>query len=265
MTNCLKIGHRLLDGDQIISALVQYKLLETLVGQLLLDEALKEMPFSKQELLHTLTGGTDIPVPENFDLFISQWCQRQGFTPEYFKAVVVRELRIQKFKQLRFANQVESEFLRIKTDLDQVEYSLIQLTDLALAQEVYFQLRDDGAEFARLAQRYSLGSERQTGGWIGPISLSALPIEIATLFRNQQTGIVYGPVPVADIFWIVRLEQFTAARLTEATRTMLINRLYNQWLQTQVKVVTGTPGAIAVQPNAAMQPQTAVQSEEFQP
>jgi hypothetical protein len=247
MNSCLKIGNRLLDGDQIISALVQYKLLETLVGQLLLDEVLKEIPLSKHEVFYALVGVTDALVPEDFEGFISQWCQHEGYTPEYFKGVVVRELRVQKFKQLRFADQVESEFLRTKADLDQVEYSLIQLTDLALAQEVYFQLRDDGAEFAHLAQQYSLGSERQTGGWVGPVSMSTLPVEIAMLFRHQQPGIVYGPVPVGNEFWIARLEQFSAARLTEATRTTLINRLYNQWLQTQVKAVLGTPGAIAVQ------------------
>uniref|UniRef100_A0A832H0G3 peptidylprolyl isomerase n=1 Tax=Oscillatoriales cyanobacterium SpSt-402 TaxID=2282168 RepID=A0A832H0G3_9CYAN len=169
-------------------------------------------------------------------------------TLEYFKAVMLRELQLEKFKQLQFSDQVESEFLRIKSDLDQVEYSLIQLTDLALAQELYFQLRDDDECFTELAQHYSLGHERETGGWMGPVPLSTLPVEVASLFRNQHIGTVYGPIPVADSFWVVRLERFTAARLTEATRTQLIHRLYSQWLQTQVRAATETPGAIAVLP-----------------
>ena len=164
---------------------------------------------------------------------------------------MLRELRVQKFKQLRFADQVESEFLRIKSDLDHVEYSLIRLADLTLAQELYFQLRDDGVEFAYLAQQYSLGRERLSGGWVSPVSLSTLPIAVATLFRSEQVGVIYGPVPVSDEFWIVRLEQFTAARLTEATRVDLVDRLYTQWLQSQVKRITETPGMIAVQSDAA--------------
>lgn len=248
MSNCLKIGHRRLDGDQIISALVRYKLLEPLVGQFLLDDVIQEFPLSKEELFRILAGGVEAPIPDDFEGFINQWCHYKGVTLEYFKAVMLRELQLEKFKQLQFTEQVESEFLRIKSDLDQVEYSLIQVTDLALAQELYFQLRDDQESFAELAQHYSLGREGEAGGWIGPVPLSTLPIEVATLFRSKHIGTVYGPIPVADSFWVVRLERFTAARLTEATRTQLIQRLYSQWLQTQIKTATETPGAIAVIP-----------------
>jgi parvulin-like peptidyl-prolyl isomerase len=254
MSSCLKIGYRLLNGDELISALVQYKLLETLVGHVLLDEVFKEVPLLKQEVFNTLVGGaTDTPIPDDFDQFLTEWCQQKGVTLEYFQTVMMREWQRQKFKQLRFADQVESEFLRIKSDLDQVEYSLIQLESLALAQEVYFQLRDDGVEFAQLAQQHSLGSEQKTGGWVGPVPLSALSIELAALFRNQQTGIVYPPIRVGDRFWVVRLERFIAARLTETTRATVIDRLYTQWLQTQVQKVIDTPGAIAVQPEATHQ------------
>lgn len=250
MSSHLKIGHRLFNGDQIISALVQYKLLESLVGQVVLDEVIKKVPLSKQELFRCLAGISDAPIPDDFGSFLTQWCQHKGITLEYFRTVMLRELQLQKFKQLQFSNQVESEFLRIKSELDQVEYSRIQLTDFSLAQEVYFQLRDDGVEFAHLAQQYSLGSERETAGWVGPVSLAMLPIEVAALFRSEQTGVIYGPIPVNEGFWVVRLERYTAARLTETTRTHLINRMYTQWLQAQVRKVLNTPGAIAVQPEA---------------
>ena len=246
MSSCLKIGSRLLNSDQIISALVQYKLIEPLVGHLLLDEVFKEVPLLKQEVFHTLVGAIDAPIPDDFEGFLTQWCQQKEVTLDYFKTVIMREWQLQKFKQLRFADQVESEFLRIKSDLDRLEYSLIQLDDLSLAQEIYFQLRDDGVEFAQLAQEYSVGSERYTSGLVGPVALSTLPIDIATLFRNQQTGIVYAPVPVNNRFWVVRLERAIAARLTEVTRTAVVDRLYTQWLQMQVQKVIDTPGAIAV-------------------
>lgn len=248
MSTCLKIGHRLLTGDQIISGLIRYKLLEPLVGHVLLDDVIKEIPLSQQELWQALVGTTDAAMPENFEGFVQQWCQHKGVTVDYFNVVLLRELRVNKFKHLQFAHQVESEFLRSKSNFDQVDYSLIQLTDLSLAQELYFQLRDDGADFATLAQQYSLGGERHTGGRIGPLPMSSLPVEVATLFRNEQVGMIYGPVPVADRFWIVRLERLTAARLTEATRTDIINQLYDRWLQAQVRSVLAIPGTIAVQP-----------------
>lgn len=247
MSNSLKIGNRLFTGDQIISALVQYKLLEPLVGQVLLDDVIQEVLLSKQELFNALGGGANAPLPEDFESFIIQWCEHNGIAPDYLNAVLLRELRVEKFKHLYFAEQVESEFLRAKSTFDQVEYSLIQLTDLSLAQELYFHLRDDGADFARLARLYSVGSEREMEGWIGPVPMSTLPVEIANLFRGGQLGAIYGPVPIADRFWVVRLERLTAARLTEATRANLMNNLYNRWLQSQIKTLMATPGTIAVQ------------------
>lgn len=249
MSTCLKIGNRLFDGEQIISALVRYKILDVLVEQVLLDEVIQDISLSKQELFHAITGATNAPIPEDFGGFLIQWCQRQGITPTYLHTVMLRELRVKKFKQLYFANQVESEFLRAKSDFDQVEYSLIQLTDLPLAQELYFQLRDDGADFSQLAKQYSLGSERHSGGWMGPVPLSTLPADITSLFRSGQPGTVYGPIPVADRFWLIRLERLTTARLTETLRRNLIEQLCTRWLQSQVETLMATPGTIAVQLN----------------
>jgi hypothetical protein len=251
MNTCLKIGNRLLDGDQIISALVQYKLLEPLVGQILLDELLRNVPLSKQELVQALMGSSHASIPEDFNAFLTQWCKEQGITPTYLDTVLLRELRIEKFKQLRFATQIESEFLRHKSDFDQIEYSLIQVANLAFAQELYFQLRDDGADFAQLAQQFSLGVERQVGGWIGPVPLSTLPIEVANLLREGRLGVIYGPVPIADRFWLVRLERLLSARLTAATRINLIDRLYTQWLQTQVQAFIASPGSIGIQSHSS--------------
>lgn len=245
MSSCLKIGSRLLDSDQMISALVQYKLLEPLVGHLLLDEVFKEVPLLKQEVCQAMIGRSEIP--ENFEQFILQWCEQKDITLEYFQSVIVRDWQLQKFKQLQFGSQVESEFLRMKPDLDQVEYSLIQVEDQAFAQELYFQLRDDGVEFAQLAREHSLGREKQSEGWVGPVALSSLPIDISNQFRHQKTGIVYPPISIDQRFWIVRLERSIAARLTDATRAQVIDRLYNHWLQTQIQKVMNTPGAIAVQ------------------
>jgi hypothetical protein len=248
----LKIGDRLFSSDQVVSALVQYKLLETLVGQVVLDKVVEDIPLTEQEVFYALVGGaTDAPIPEDFNGFLVQWCQQKSVTPEYFSAVMLRDLRVEKFKEMFFANQVESEFLRNKLDFDQVEYSLIQMTDLLLSQEIYFQLRDDGANFEKLAYTHSLGSERVAGGWVGPVAMSTLPADVAMLFRSGPPKAIYGPIPIDDRFWIVRLEHLTSARLTEATRSSLMNRLYSRWLQSQIQSVTSTPGAIAMQADAS--------------
>jgi len=47
MSTRLKIGDRVLDGDHVISALIQYRMLDTLVGHLLLDDEIKKIPLSE--------------------------------------------------------------------------------------------------------------------------------------------------------------------------------------------------------------------------
>ncbi|HEY9662844.1 MAG TPA: hypothetical protein V6C65_30735, partial [Allocoleopsis sp.] len=58
---------------------------------------------------------------------------------------------------------------------------------------------------------------------------------------------LYGPIPVANQFWIVRLERLIPARLTEATRAALVDRLFTRWIQAQSQALMETPGTIAVQ------------------
>jgi hypothetical protein len=246
MSSSLRIGDRLFNSEQIISALVQYKLLDPLVGQVILDKVIQPIGLSVEEIFYSLNGSADSPIPENFNEFLTQWCQKQEVTLSYLENVLLRDLRIEKFKQVQFASQVEAEFLRVKSEFDQVEYSLMELSDLALATELYFQLRDDAADFAQMAQRYALGDERYTGGWSGLVPFSALPVEVATLFRQVEVGTICEPITIADRVYLVRLERLIPARLTEATKAQLINRMHKQWLQSQVKALIATPNAIEV-------------------
>ena len=246
MSSSLRIGDRLFNSEQLISALVQYKLLDPLVGQVVLDKAIQPIGLSVEEIFYSLNGSTDSPIPENINEFLTQWCQKQEVTLSYLENVLLRDLRIEKFKQVQFAGQVEAEFLRVKSEFDQVEYSLMQLDDLALATELYFQLRDDAADFAQMAQRYALGEERYTSGWLGLVPFSSLPVEVATLFRQVEVGTICEPITIAERVYIVRLERLIPARLTEATQAQLINRMHKQWLQSQVKALIATPNAIEV-------------------
>jgi len=242
MSTYLKIGDRLLDGDRIIAALVQYELLEPLVGQILVDDAIAAVSLSHQEVFETLIGSTELPMPEDFDRFLLQWCELKNVAPDYLTNVILRQMRIEKFKQIQFAPKVESEFLHNKSSFDRVEFSLLQTSDFLLAQELYLQLRDDEIDFAQLAQHYSIASDK---GRIGSVPLSSLPEPIAQSFRAQAIGQVSEPISIDDTYWIVRLDDRTEAQLDDRTRSLLINQLYGQWLQSQVQALLNTPDAIA--------------------
>lgn len=250
MDACLKIGNQLLTGDQLVSALVRYKLMETLIGQVVLDDVLQkaqQSQLTQREVFQALTGADGSQLPEDFEVFLDQWCQKQGVSPVYVKAVELRELQIKKLKKQLFSDQIEAEFLQRKKLLDQVEFSRIQLTDSALAEELYFQIRDDGADFALLAQQYSLGFERHSGGRIGPVQYSQLPSHIVTLFRSGKAGDLYAPVQVEESFWLLRLDRVILARLNDALRTELVERLFVEWLNNQVRSIVSLPNGVQFQ------------------
>ncbi len=245
MTAGLKIGDRLLNTNQIINALIQYKLMDSLIGQVLLDEAIQTIELVPEAIWQWLMGSTAAVLPSDFETAIAHWCDTQGITPAYFQAVMLREWRVEQFKQHYFADQLESEFLRTKAWFDLVVYSVIQVDSLTLAQELYYQVRDDGVSFTAIAAEW-LAPESDSTTCVGPIPLATVPPPLRPHLQADQVGIVQKPVLAGDRYWVVRLDQFIAARLTAATRRDLTNRLFDHWLQAKVNDLRTMPDAITV-------------------
>ncbi|MBE9008600.1 peptidylprolyl isomerase [Pseudanabaenaceae cyanobacterium LEGE 13415] len=237
MSTCLKIGNLALTGTQVVSALARYQLLEPFIEQIFLDSVLQTVPLTEEDVFRALTGRAGANAPVDFEAFVAEWLQQRQLSKTYLEGVIYRQLRIEKLKRLRFEQHLQSEFLRRKSEFDQVEFSLIQLSNLSLAQELFFRIRDDQAEFGALAQKYSQGMERQTQGWVGPVKLQQLPQSIVQAFVQGRVGGVYGPFAIDTHFWIVRLEQMYQARLTESVRSELRDQLFSKWLKMSARSV----------------------------
>lgn len=244
MEKRLTIGSSVFDLEHLVAALVQYNLLPKLVEAVVLDRAIEHIPLTKQAVYERLTGLRDGVIPDDFETFLQVWCEENRQSFRDLNAKVLRPLRIQRFKALRFHQQVPAEFLRLKDDLDQVEYSLIQVASLELAQDLFFQLRDDGVDFAQLAAAVSLGPERQSAGWVGPVPVSSLPPQVRRWLKSATPGTICSPIQVNHGFWLVRLEQLSTARLTEAVRQRIVERLFSQWLQDESRRWMETPGQV---------------------
>lgn len=254
MSACLRIGNFELTGEQVFAALTRYQLIESFVSQVVLDSVfLKDIRLTKEEVYCSLVGAGDDTEIENVDVRLEDWLQRNQVPQVYLELVICRQLRVEKLKRFKFDSSLESEFLRCKAEFDQVEFSLIQISDRVLADELYFQLRDGESEFAVLAQQYSEGFERQTQGWVGPVKLSTLPKAVIQGFDESQIGIIQKPEAVGARFWIVRLERFLPTRLTEAVRTELREKLFSLWLKSLARSVMSKPGQVQVINAAAVE------------
>lgn len=252
MNTGLRIGNLQLSGDQIISVLVGYGLLEPLLRGVLIDTAIKNVELAPADLIKVLPDlhPTDLS-PEQFGTYLTDWCTCNQIEASQFEWNYLRNARIEKFKQLVFVDRVEAEFVRRKLDLDQVEYSMIRVRDPNLAQELFLMIRDDGVEFEQLARQYSEGSERESAGYMGTFALSQVPTAFLDLFRIGVPKQIWNPIQLEDWAYLIRLERLRSASFTDAMRVWLIDQLYAEWLQVQVTTLLTTPNAIAIQPLAS--------------
>ncbi len=152
--------------------------------------------------------------------------------------------KLQQFKQENWGNKVGSYYLTRKVQLDRVICSIIQVADGTIAQELYFRICSEPKIFSKLALNYSQGSESFDGGKVGPIPISRLHPTISTQLLLLKPGEI-SPLFIIENFYIfVRLEQVVPAQFDDELRQILLDELFEQWLQ--AKIVSEI-GSVSVQ------------------
>jgi parvulin-like peptidyl-prolyl isomerase len=158
--------------------------------------------------------------------------------------IVDRDPKLQQFKRENWGNKVGSYYLTRKAQLDRVICSIIQVTDGTIAQELYFRICSEPKIFSKLALNYSQGSEAFDGGKAGPIPISRLNPTIATQLLLLEPGQI-SPLFTIDNFYVfVRLEQLIPAQFDDNLRQVLLDELFEQWLQSKI---VGEIGLVSVQ------------------
>ena len=169
------------------------------------------------------------------DADLEQFLTAKGWRQEDFIYFATKAERLQRFQRLMFAEEVELRFLASKADLDQIHYSLIRLSDGDLAFELHQRLLENEDSFEELAARYSEGDERDSGGRIGPVSLSQAHPVLVEKLRISQPGQLWAPFFLVNIWVILRLDHWQGSRLDDSTRQILLEDLFSDWLQKRVE------------------------------
>ena len=169
------------------------------------------------------------------DADLDQFLTAKGWRQEDFLYFATKAERLQRFQRLMFAEEVELRFLSNKADLDQIHYSLIRLHDGDLAFELHQRLLENEDSFEELAARYSEGDERDSGGRIGPVSLSQAHPVLVEKLRISQPGQLWAPFFLINIWVILRLDHWQGSRLDDSTRQILLEDLFSDWLQKRVE------------------------------
>ena len=162
------------------------------------------------------------------------YLQSKGWSAEDLLYFATRSERLERFQQQMFDSEVEVRFLDQKLERDQISYSLIRVEDGDLAFELHQRLLDGEADFAGLAQHYSLGSERERGGCVGPVALNQAHDTVVHKLRTSRPGELLAPFFLEDVWLILRLDDWQRARLDGSTREELREELFEAWLDRRV-------------------------------
>lgn len=178
-------------------------------------------------LVHAYLEGHGVSNDAELGQFLSQ----KGWDQSDLHYFASKSERIERFKHKVFQHDLEIHFLERKLDLDLVHYSLIRVADEHLAFELHQRLLEQEAGFAELAEAYSEGLERETGGSIGPVPLTQAHPMVAEKLRTSQPGQLLQPFFLVNIWLILRLDRWEGARLEEQQRSELLSELFDAWVQ----------------------------------
>jgi parvulin-like peptidyl-prolyl isomerase len=235
-----RLTHNAMSGEEVMGLLQRHWLLPQLQKELIIDAALATVECSPEEVFSAYKAFYH-QYQITSDRGRAEWLARNHCDLVQFEDLVLRTIKLDRFKQITFDSQIGSYFLQRKSQLDRVVYSILQVNNFHLAQELFFRIQDGEATFAELAPQYSGGQETQTGGLIGPQELSMPHPVLAQKLLLLKSGQLADPIQIADCFVVMRLEQYLPAQLDAAMRQRLADELYEQWLQSQLKQLMVNP------------------------
>jgi hypothetical protein len=147
------------------------------------------------------------------------------------------DLRRQFIKEDWLRPQLNDYFYKRKRDLDQCVYSMLRLTEIGLAEELYLRIKNNEATISELAFQYSIGPEKYTKGIVGPMPLSKTTEQIRAISTTENVGKLNKPLVIQNTIAIVVVEHVIEATLTPEVEEQLLEELFNIELQKTVNSI----------------------------
>lgn len=217
-------SYHTLTAPEVLKLLNKYQLIPPLLKEVIIEQVIAQISCTPEE--------EQLAYEKLNQQYQGQ--KEQGISQEQLQSMATRQLKLEKFKEVTWAKEIDSYFYQRKPQLDRVIYSLITTADIGIAQEIYFRIQEGEQSFNQLAQEYSQGPEAQTGGLVGPVELQSLHPLLVRILSTSQPQQLSLPTPIADWIVIVRLEKLLPAQLDYGMRQRLLNERFQSWLQAQV-------------------------------
>ena len=244
MSVVLEIDNRVYTAEDLVPLLSQYQILPRLAQEIIIDQAIASVECTEEEQTQAYNQFCQQHQLAS-DEEVKTWITQQGMNQQQFEQLITKRLRLEKYKDAQWGDQVEGYFIKRKSQLDRVVYSLIRIDKAEVAQELYFRIQEGESSFRELAMEYSQGTEAQTGGLIGPVEINAPHPKIAQILATSKPGQLIPPTRVGEWIVIIRLENFLSAKLDSSMRQRMLDEMFREWLNQEIKEkVSFLPNAV---------------------
>lgn len=156
----------------------------------------------------------------------------EGLTREEMICRAERHLSWLYLCEKRFRQKVSSLFLKRKSQLDRVVYSLHWIDDIALAEELFIRLKEGECQFGDLSSFSPITSDDGCiSGKFGPIPLGDISTSLADLLRVSEPGQLWPPQEVEGGWAIIQLNELHPAVFNQTIKRELCLELGDLWIQ----------------------------------
>lgn len=171
----------------------------------------------------------------------------QGMKSEQFDAITARTLKLHKFKQAGWGHRVNEYYQSIEHRLHRVVYSVLHVEDGLLAQELFFRVQSGEQSFKELVQQYSPDPTLvQSGGIVGPISIDKIPPALVQTVTKLHPGELSPLFQLDRYYGFIRLEDWIPAKLDENMQQLLLDELFENWIQERIGTEIGQNAEISL-------------------
>ncbi len=158
-----------------------------------------------------------------------RWLQAEHLSPADWERGLERQLLIKKLNAHLLECEGQAYFEQHCDRYAQVKLRRLVTAGESLAREIASQIREEGCDFAELAQAHSIDSHsRHAGGQIGIVLRRQLSAALADQIFTSAPGDLVGPLVENQGYALYLVEAFLPATYDEATRSIIQQELMTQ-------------------------------------
>ena len=212
----------------MLPKLIRNFLIDKIISEIFLEQNIYDKEIKKFYLKNNILNKKDL----------DKICKIKGITEEELNYQITLPLKVSKFAEQNFQNEIESYFLERKDFLDEYTFNIIRLKNKDLAYELYFRIDSEESDFIKLSETYSYYSELYPKGLFGPKNLQGInPLIVNKLIIASPNELIE-PFQVDEWWIILKLINKKIAKLDKSTKKMLLIEIFNKFINNLVENFT---------------------------